>query len=143
MSATDPASENVSAAPQPAASPSFGRFRLQRLLGKSAATLVWLAHDSRTDNEQVLVMTRLQASDRFALDRHLQSARRASRVMHPGLAAPLEVGEHDRWTYVAYARGSTSTLIERMSGQGIPTLDMARWSVQLLDGLAFAHEAGF
>ena len=127
---------------QPAASPAFGRFRLQRLLGKSAHTLVWLAIDPQDDEERVLVMPRAQGADREALRRHLQGVRLATRVTHPGLAAPVEVGEHDRWPYAAYERGRSNTLIELTTSQGLPALDVARWGMQVLDGLAFAHEAG-
>jgi len=138
IDATDP---HAAAAP-PAASPAFGRFRLQRLLGKSAATLAWLAHDPAADGERVLVMTRAQAADRATLAHHVQTARKAGRVTHPGLAEPTEVGEHDRWTYAAYARDGTRTLAEHVADQGLPALDAARCSMQVLDGLAFAHEAG-
>ena len=127
---------------QPAASPSFGRFKLLRLLGKSAQTLVWLVADPDVDGDRVLVMPRAQVADRIELQRHLQAARLAMRVTHPGLAAPVEVDEHDRWPYAAYERGDTSTLIELTASQGSPALDVARWSMQVLDGLAFAHEAG-
>jgi len=127
---------------QPAASPAFGPFRLQRLLGKSGQTLVWLATDPRVDAERVLVMPRAQAADRAQLQRHLQAARKAARVAHPGLAVPVDVGEHDRWPYIAYERGEGSMLTELTAAQGLPALDVARWSVEVLDGLAFAHEAG-
>jgi len=127
---------------QPTASPAFGRFKLQRLLGKSAGTLVWLATDPLADEERVLVMPRVQVSDRAQLQRHVQIAQKAIRVAHPGLAVAVEVGEHDRWPYAAYARAQSNTLVELTPSQGSPALDVARWSVQVLDGLAFAHEAG-
>ena len=142
MTAPDPAHDAKPAAAQPAASPAFGPFRLQRLLGKSAQTLVWLATDVRADAERVLVMPRAQAPDRAQLERHLQAANKAMRVKHPGLAVAVEVGEHDRWPYIAYQRGQSSTLSELTGAQGLPALEVARWCVQLLDGLAFAHEAG-
>jgi HD-like signal output (HDOD) protein len=142
MNPSDSAHDARRAAAQPAASPAFGPFKLQRLLGKSAQTLVWLATDPRVDAERVLVMPRAQATDRAQLQRHLQAARKAMRVAHPGLAVAVEVGEHDRWPYIAYEHAQASTLAELTSSQGLPALDVARWSVQLLDGLAFAHEAG-
>jgi len=135
-----PAAEHASA--QPAPSPAFGRFRLLRLLGKSAQTVVWLATDPRADSDRVLVMPRMPIAGRAELQRHLETARLAMRVTHPGLAVAVEVGEHDRWPYAAYERGDTSTLVELTGSQGSPALDVARWSTQLLDGLAFAHEAG-
>src|SRR5262245_17142312 len=143
MTASDPGlTAKRSAAAQPAASPSFGRFKLQRLLGKSAQTLVWLANDPQADDERVLMMPRAQVSDAAHLQRHLQAMRLAMRIVHPGLAAAVEVGEHDRWPYAAYERGAAHTLVELTASQGSPALDAARWSMQMLDGLAFAHEAG-
>jgi serine/threonine protein kinase len=142
MPPPDPDLDAKRSAAQPAASPSFGPFKLQRLLGKSAQTLVWLANDPRVDAERVLVMPRAQAADGAHLQRHLQVLRKATRVAHPGLAMAVEVGEHDRWPYIAYERGASSTLTERVASRGVPALDAARWSVQVLHGLAFAHEAG-
>ena len=124
------------------ATPAFGRFQLLRLLGKSARTLVWLAIDPDDDAERVLVMPRTQAADRRELDMQLQAARKALRVTHPGLAVPLEVGDVDRWCYAAYARADTVTLSEHVGASGLPGQDAARAAVQVLDGLAFAHDAG-
>lgn len=142
MTTPDSAHAAASHSAQPAPSPAFGRFRLLRLLGKSAQTLVWLATDPHDDGDRLLVMPRAQVIERDRLQRHLESARMAMRVTHPGLAAAVEVGEHDRWPYTVYERGDSSTLIELTGAQGLPPLDVARWSMQVLDGLAFAHEAG-
>ena len=142
MNAPEPGARSKPAVAQSAASPSFGRFRLLRLLGKSAQTLAWLATDPQNEEERVLVMPRAQVADRAQLERRLQAMRMATRVTHPALAVALETGEHDRWPYVAYARGPASTLSDLQPSQGFAPLDAARWSVRLLDGLAFAHEAG-
>ena len=130
MPPPDSGSDAKRSADQPAASPSFGPFKLQRLLGKSAQTLVWLANDPRIDAERVLVMPRAQAADAVHLQRHVQALRKATRVAHPGLAPAMEVGEHDRWPYIVYERGDSSTLTERVASQGVPALDAAGWSVR-------------
>lgn len=126
----------------PAGPPSFGRFRLQQLLGKSARTLVWLAVDPQAQELRLLVMPRVQAANRPALERQLQAARMALRVSHPGLAVPLEIGEVDRWVYAVYPRGDRQTLAERVGGGALPPQEVARAAVQVLEGLAFAHDAG-
>jgi non-specific serine/threonine protein kinase len=54
----------------------------------------------------------------------------------------LEIGEIDRWPYAAYAHAHTLTLRERAAGGGLAPQDVARASAQVLDGLAFAHDAG-
>lgn len=126
----------------PQAAPSFGHFQLLRLLGKSARTLVWLAIDRANDAERVLVMPRAQSASRAELEQQLHAARRAQRVTHPGLATPIEVGEADRWLFAAYERGDRVTLRERVGPKGWTAQESAQAVVQVLDGLAFAHEAG-
>jgi eukaryotic-like serine/threonine-protein kinase len=119
----------------------FGRFQLLKLLGKSNRTMAWLTVDSRTQQEHVLVMPRA-APVAQALTAWHANVRRASRLNHPHLAPAAEIGEQERWPFVAYARGDGSTWAERFSRQGIPAPDMARWAVQAAQGLAYAHEAG-
>jgi len=120
----------------------LGRFQLLRLLGKSARTMQWLVIDPRAGLEMVLVLPRTQPADAAAMQRWLDAARQAARVDHPGLQPAVEVGEHDRWPYVAYDRGSQVTLAERLGSKGLPGTDLVPWMLQVLQGLAFAHEAG-
>ena len=137
----------MAAAPPPRSAPSnavrhLGRFQLLRLLGKSARTMLWLVSDPRVGQELVLALPRVQPTDAAGLQRWLDAARKASRIDHPGLAHVVEVGEHDHWPYIAYDRGTAVTLAERLSRKGLPPAELVPWAVQVLAGLAFAHEAG-
>ncbi len=130
--------------PRPAAQAvrHLGRFQLLRLLGKSARTMLWLVADPRAGQEMVLLLPRSQPADAAGMQRWLDAARHAARVDHPGLQPVVEVGEHDRWPYMAYDRGGTVTLAERLGNQGLPAAELVPWMLQVLQGLAFAHEAG-
>jgi len=133
------------AAPAPAPANAvrhLGRFQLLRLVGKSARTMVWLVSDPRVNQELLLMLPRSQPASAAALAQWLDNARRASRIDHPGLAHVVEVGEHDRWPFIAYDRGNAVTLAEKMSSKGFPGTELAPWASQALQGLAFAHEAG-
>ncbi|HEX6363075.1 MAG TPA: HDOD domain-containing protein, partial [Albitalea sp.] len=120
----------------------LGRFELRRLLGKSMRSMVWLVFDPRGGHELVLVMPRGQPPDVAALERWMAAVRKGSRLDHPRLAHAVEIGEHERWPYVAYDRADGLTLAERATAGGEPAAEVARWIAQALDGLAFAHEAG-
>ena len=120
----------------------LGRFQLLRLLGKSERTMVWLVADPRVDQELVLALPRSQPADAAALQRWLDNARKAARIDHPGLAHVVEVGEHDRWPYLAYDRGTGVTLAERLGAKGFAAAELVPWVLRALQGLAFAHEAG-
>ena len=131
----------------PAAAPAaavrhLGRFQLLRLLGKSARSMLWLVIDPRVNQELVLALPRSQPADADALQHWLDNARKASRIDHPGLAHVVEVGEHDRWPYIAYDRGTAVTLAERLGSKGFAPAELVPWVLQALQGLAFAHEAG-
>lgn len=121
----------------------LGRFQLLRLLGKSARSMLWLVADPRTGQDMVLMLPRAQPADAAALQRWLDGARRASRIDHPGLSTAVEVDEHDRWPYVAYDRGTSVTLAEGLGSKGLPAADLVPQVLKVLQGLAFAHEAGF
>ncbi|MBX3634427.1 MAG: HDOD domain-containing protein [Rubrivivax sp.] len=120
----------------------FGRLQLLRLLGKSERTMAWRVDDPRTGQELMLVMPRVQPADAGALERWQQAVRQASRLNHPQLAAVVEIGVQDGWPYLAYDPRDDATLAERLGRQGLPGAEAAALAGQLLQGLAYAHEAG-
>ncbi len=121
----------------------FGHFELRALLGKSAATMVWLALDRRAGVEMMLTLPREAPADAAALARWLDRARHAARLDHPNLARVVEIGVHDHWPFVAVERGARLTLQEWLAAHAHPLpVDAAGWLCDALQGLAFAHEAG-
>jgi non-specific serine/threonine protein kinase len=121
----------------------LGRFELRELLGRSARCMAWRALDPRSAQELVLVLPRQQPADHGALKAWLEQARRGARLAHPNLAHAIEVGEQERWPYVAYDSAIGPTLAERPTARdGEAAADIARWMAQALAGLAFAHDAG-
>jgi eukaryotic-like serine/threonine-protein kinase len=121
----------------------LGRFGLRQLLGRSAHSMAWRAVDPRSGQELLLVLPRQQPTDHAALTAWLEQARRGARLSHPNLAHAVEVGEQERWPYVAYDSAIGPTLAERpVAREGEAAADIARWIVQALSGLAFAHDAG-
>ena len=137
----------MSATDTPAAKPpptrAFGRFELRRLLGKSVRSMAWLAFDPRSSQEVMLTMPRLQPADEAALHAWKSEAERAARLNHPNLARVVEIGVHEHWPYVAVDRALGETLGERLEAQrSMAAIDAVEWVTQLLEGLAFAHEAG-
>jgi len=137
MSATDTPTA------KPAPTRAFGRFELRRLLGKSVRSMAWLAFDPRTSLEVMLTMPRLQPADEMALHAWKNETERAARLNHPNLAHVMEIGVHEHWPYVVVDRALGETLGERLDAQrSMAATDAVGWIVQMLEGLAFAHEAG-
>ncbi len=129
----------------PAAPPlrSFGRFELRALLFKSARSLLWRVFDGRHGQELMLCMPREKPNSAAALAHWLRMAQAGGRVQHPNVAPVFEIGDVEQWPYVAYDRALGETLDERLARQSAPLpIEAAGWVAQLLEGLAFAHEAG-
>ncbi len=121
----------------------FGRFTLQRLLGKSDATMTWLAVDNATSAEAMLSMPRLPPVGNADLAQWLYAARRASKLDHPNIAAVADFGVHEHWPFIAVDRRAGITLEEWLAQHPVPGVDESTgWIASLLRGLAFAHEAG-
>ncbi len=120
----------------------FGRLQLLRLLGKSERTMAWRVAEPRRGQEWMLVLPRQPPPDAQALEHWQQATRRAARLNHPQLATMVEAGVQDGWPFVAYDLHGSATLAERITPQGLPGADAAALAVQLLRGLAYAHEAG-
>jgi HD-like signal output (HDOD) protein len=120
----------------------LGRYQLLRLLGKSAQTMLWLAIDTHGDVEVMVALPRVQPPDPDALGAWVARVGRTGRLKHPRLARVLDVGEHERWPYAVYERDQFVTWSEKLTAKGLPGAELTQWSVQVLQGLAFAHEAG-
>ena len=122
----------------------FGRFELKLLVGKSLATNTWLAFDSALKSDVLLCVPRVQPGNAAETDNWTQDVLRASKLKHPGLLEMIDMGTHEGWPFTVHERSDRSTLAERLQpGQAaIAQQDVVTWVVDILDGLAYAHDAG-
>lgn len=121
----------------------FGRFELRQLLGRSHASGTWLAVDPRLQQEVLLCVPRAQPQNDAERDAWTQEVLSGARLKHPQLVDVLEVSSHDGWPFVSYARGQSVTLVERLSsGAPATPLEVVTMVCDILEGLAYAHEAG-
>src|SRR5574337_543723 len=129
-------------APHPAgAARRFGRFWLQQLLARSAQTMLWHVRDDG-GTEFRLALPRAAAADRSALARWQARAQRVAKAIHPAFAPVIEIGEVECWPYIVYDLGMASTLAERLDQKALPATEAVPWAIRLLEGLAYAHDAG-
>ena len=121
----------------------FGRYELRRLLGKSVATTAWLAFDPGAAREVMLVLPREQPGSPQILASWLDGVKRAARLDHPNLAPVADAGVQDRWPFVVVDRRFGVTLGELLAAHPATTpAEMVDASIQALQGLAYAHDAG-
>jgi len=128
---------------QPNPTRNFGRFQLRQLLGKSAGTMVWLAFDPRSGTELMLSLPRLQPAGPAELEHWQRDARASARLDHPNLAPIAEAGVQDHWPFMAVERSQGVLLGEWLVAHPNPApADVVRMLCDVLQGLAFAHDAG-
>lgn len=123
----------------------LGRHELRNRLGRSRSSVLWKAYDARDDLERWLVVPRVQPANGALLKSWIVEAQHASRIVHPLLAPLLEIGHQDGWPYAVFDRGNghAVTLTEWLSSHGAaPQSDVARWLGDVLQALAFVHDAG-
>jgi non-specific serine/threonine protein kinase len=122
----------------------IGRFVLRQLIGRSSLTMAWLAVDTRTRLQVMLMLPRKSTSSLQALELWQDAVRRAARLDHPRLARIDDMGEHEGWPYLLCAGPQGGMpLSQWLASHPPPTaLEAARWCVDALDGLAYAHDAG-
>jgi HD-like signal output (HDOD) protein len=121
----------------------FGRFELRQQLGQSIASQVWVVLDSHLQHEAVLCVPRVQPLNEAERELWMQEVQLGARLKHPHLAQVLEIGVHEGWPFVILARGDWLTLGERLAeGAPLTAQEAAGIVVDVLDGLAYAHEAG-
>src|SRR5262245_51738484 len=139
--------------PQP-----IGRYRIERVLGRGAMGIVYLASDPhiqrhvalKTIHSALLREAISGASETPAQElpaRFVNEARAAGRLVHPHIVSVFDYGESDGIAYIAleYVRGEN--LAERLAqhARAGTTMPLARalvWFAQLLDALSYAHDDG-
>jgi predicted Ser/Thr protein kinase len=126
----------------------FGRYRVERELGRGAMGAVFLAHDPEIDRrvavKTIQVFSGLPDAEREqARRRFLAEARSAGRLVHPGIVTVFDVGEADGapWIAMEYIEGDTLDAFCRRDR--LLDVDVA---VDIVAGLAetlgYAHQAG-
>lgn len=121
----------------------FGRFELRQMLCRTLAASSWLAFDPRSAHEVLLYVPRAQPRSPREQDEWSQDVQAAARLQHPRLVEVLESGVLDGWPYVCVHRDGRLTLLEHLAAHGVPSpAEAAGWLADVLEGLAYAHEAG-
>lgn len=82
--------------------PEFGRYRVEKQLGRGAMGAVYLAHDTQLDRNVALKTPSLEAKNRRQrIERFQLEARAAARLNHEFICTVYDVGEIDGVSFIA------------------------------------------
>jgi serine/threonine protein kinase len=118
------------------------RYRLDRRLGAGGMASVWLARDERLDREvAVKILSDVLASDPDYRTRFEREARVAAGLSHPNLVEVFDFSSESDRPYLVMRYVPGPTLADRIGQRG-RGVDGERLARELLDALAYIHDAG-
>ncbi|MDD5404744.1 MAG: HDOD domain-containing protein [Sulfuricella sp.] len=120
----------------------IGRFKILRVLGEGAQSVVYLAEDPSLQREVAIKTVHLAGGeDHFKRMRTLiDEARTVSKLQHPNIVPIFEAGEHEGNAYLVfeYVQGSDLSQLIRREG-ALPSPRAVELAIQILDAVACAH----
>lgn len=122
----------------------FGRYVIERTLGKGGMGTVYLAHDTQLDRPVALKVMRFAADESSqGRERFFREARTAATLDHPNICPVYDVGNEGGIPYLTMAYIEGRSLAEfTKDGQRLPVREVATLVRQLALGLAEAHQRG-
>jgi serine/threonine-protein kinase len=128
--------------------PKFGRFEVQKELGKGAMGVVYLGKDPKIGRE-VAIKTMALAQEFEAeelveaKERFFREAETAGRLSHPNIVTIYDTGEEHDFCYIAMELLKGGDLAPYVKGANLLPMDKAVSIVaRAADALAYAHKQG-
>jgi len=123
----------------------FGRYRIEKLLGKGAMGAVYLAHDTQLDRLVALKVARVSSAGSAKLIKRMETeAKAAAKVDHPLICKVYDFGEIDGIRFIAlqYIDGEDLKSYLKRVGRKREPDEAVGWIVLLAGALEAAHEKG-
>ncbi|MFZ1916079.1 MAG: protein kinase [Terriglobales bacterium] len=121
----------------------LGPYEILAPLGAGGMGEVYRAHDGRLDRTVAIkVLPTSFSTDRDRLQRFAQEARAAAALNHPNILSIFDIGEDHGAPYVVSELLEGETLRDRLRSGPIPIRKATDYALQVMRGLAAAHEKG-
>jgi len=121
----------------------LGPYEILAPLGAGGMGEVYRARDPRLGREVAIkVLPASFSADADRLRRFEQEARAAGVLNHPNITAVHDIGTHEDAPYVVQELLEGETLRSVLSGGRLPQRKTIEYSLQIVRGLAAAHEKG-
>src|SRR5579871_6328507 len=120
----------------------FGRYQVEKLLGKGAMGAVYLARDTQLERLVALKIPKLSTSAKGSeklLKRLKTEAMAAAQIDHPSICPVFDSGDIDGVPYIAMQYIEGETLKDHLKNQPKTPQEAVALISQLAEGLAEAH----
>jgi serine/threonine protein kinase len=123
----------------------FGRFTLQKVLGRGGMGIVWLARDERLDRLVALKLVPESVNfDASAQEDLKRETRKSLLLTHPNIVRIFDFveDEHSAAISMEYVDGATfSSLRVKKPNKCFEVEEIAPWVTSLCDALSYAHQS--
>ena len=118
----------------------YGRYEIEKELGKGAMGVVFQAHDPQIDRRVALKVLRPErvTSEDFA-QRFLKEARAIGRLSHPNIVTVHDVGNDHGTVYIAMEFLDGRPLDEILRENTLGLKDIVNIGIQVANSLDYAH----
>src|ERR1700675_1669105 len=121
----------------------LGPYEILALIGAGGMGEVYRARDPRLGRDVAIkVLPPSFSADADRLRRFEQEAKAAGALNHPNVTAVYDIGTHDGAPYVVQELLEGETLRSVLAGGRLPARKVIDYSLQIVHGLAAAHEKG-
>ena len=121
----------------------LGPYEIVSQIGQGGMGVVFKARDSRLDRDvAVKVLPRNLAEDPDALARFEREAKAVAKLSHPNILAIHDFGREEGSVYAAMELLKGETLRQRLQQGALPARKAAEFALQIVHGLAAAHDKG-
>ena len=122
----------------------FGRYRIERELGRGGMGAVYLAHDGQLDRKVALKIPFFRDDDDAeAVQRFYREARAMATVQHANLCPVYDVGRFEQWYFLTMAFIDGQPLSKKLKeAGGLGLLQAAALLKKVALAVQKAHEAG-
>ena len=121
----------------------YGRYRIQKELGRGSVGVVFLAHDPHIDRRVALKVLRpdLVTSEDF-VQRFLKEAKAIGRLSHPNIVTVYDVGKDHGTIYIAMEFLDGDPLIKLVGHKEFSEKEIVHLGIQVAAALDYAHGNG-
>ena len=121
----------------------IGPYEVLGQIGAGGMGEVYRAHDARLGRDVAIkVLPSSFSSDPGRLHRFAQEARAAAALNHPNILAIYDIGEWQGAPYIVSELLAGETLRDRLKGGALSTRKAIDYALQIVRGLAAAHDRG-
>ncbi len=121
----------------------FGRYEIEKELGRGSMGIVYQAHDPRLDRRVALKVLKadLIASETF-VQRFLKEARAAARLTHPNIVSIYDADEDQGTIYIAMELLAGESLDKLIRKRKFSEEEIVLFGIQMARILDYAHQRG-